>query len=42
MSLPGNLSPEDLIFLKEDSWREKDRIDVGAMRRILDQERRES
>jgi hypothetical protein len=33
------LSPADLIFLKQDSWREKDRLDVSAMKEIL---RRES
>ncbi len=33
------LSPTDLIFLKQDSWREKDRLDVSAMKEIL---RRES
>lgn len=34
------LSPEDLISLKEGSWREKDRLDVAAMRNILDRQRR--
>ena len=29
------LSPADLIFLKQDSWREKDKLDVLAMREIL-------
>lgn len=29
------LAPEDLIALKEDSWREKDQLDVFALRRIL-------
>jgi hypothetical protein len=29
------LAPEDLIFLKQDSWREKDRLDVAAMKEIL-------
>lgn len=29
------LAPEDLIFLKEGSWREKDQLDVAALRRIL-------
>ncbi len=29
------LAPEDLILLKEGSWREKDQIDVAAMRKIL-------
>lgn len=32
------LSPEDLIFLKEDSWREKDKLDVQALRAILESE----
>jgi hypothetical protein len=29
------LAPEDLIFLKQDSWREKDRLDAAAMTEIL-------
>lgn len=33
------LSPADLVFLKEDSWREKDKLDVQAMREILARER---
>ena len=28
------LAPSDLIFLKERSWREKDQLDVAALRRI--------
>lgn len=32
------LSPADLIFLKEGSWREKDRLDVAAMKEILARE----
>jgi hypothetical protein len=32
------LSPADLIFLKQDSWREKDKLDVLAMREILARE----
>jgi len=32
------LSPTDLIFLKEDSWREKDKLDVAAMKEILARE----
>ncbi len=32
------LSPLDLIFLKEGSWREKDKLDVAAMREILARE----
>lgn len=30
-----HLGPEDLILLKQDSWREKDKLDVQAMREIL-------
>lgn len=29
------LAPEDLIFLKQTSWREKDQIDVSTLRRLL-------
>lgn len=29
------LAPEDLIYLKQDSWRDKDRLDVEAMREII-------
>lgn len=29
------LAPEDLILLKEGSWREKDQLDVAALREIL-------
>jgi len=32
------LSPADLIFLKEGSWREKDKLDVAAMKEILTRE----
>jgi Nucleotidyltransferase of unknown function (DUF6036) len=32
------LSPADLIFLKQDSWRDKDKLDVLAMREIIDRE----
>lgn len=32
------LSPADLIFLKEGSWREKDQLDVSAMREVLARE----
>jgi hypothetical protein len=31
------LAPEDLILLKQDSWREKDKLDVAALRKILGQ-----
>ena len=30
------LGPQDLILLKEGSWREKDQLDVAALRRILE------
>ena len=29
------LAPEDLIFLKQGSWRKKDQLDVAALRRIM-------
>jgi hypothetical protein len=32
------LSLADLIYLKEDSWREKDKLDVLALREILARE----
>ncbi|MGH7992169.1 MAG: DUF6036 family nucleotidyltransferase [Limisphaerales bacterium] len=32
------LSPADLIFLKEGSWREKDKLDVAAMKEVLARE----
>jgi len=32
------ISPADLVFLKEGSWREKDKLDVQAMREILERE----
>jgi hypothetical protein len=35
------LSPADLIFLKEGSWREKDQLDVSAMKEVLAREARE-
>ena len=34
------LSPEDLIFLKKDSWRDKDKLDVLALREILEREKK--
>jgi hypothetical protein len=34
----GYLSPGELIFLKEGSWREKDQLDVSAMKEILARE----
>lgn len=33
------LSPEDLIFLKQDSWRDKDKLDVQALREIIAREK---
>ncbi|MDA1276473.1 MAG: hypothetical protein O2960_20850 [Verrucomicrobia bacterium] len=33
-----HLSPEDLIHLKQGSWREKDQLDVQAMKEILKRE----
>ena len=36
------LSPADLIFLKQDSWREKDQMDVAAMKEILAREAKQS
>ncbi|MGZ8899792.1 MAG: nucleotidyltransferase [Limisphaerales bacterium] len=32
------ISPEDLIALKKDSWRDKDKLDVAAMAEILKRE----
>jgi len=32
------LSPADLIYLKEGSWREKDQLDVSAMKEVLRRE----
>ena len=29
------LAPADLIFLKQNSWRDKDKLDVAAMREII-------
>jgi acylphosphatase len=34
------IAPEDLLFLKQGSWREKDQIDAAAMREIIERERR--
>jgi hypothetical protein len=34
------LAPEDLIYLKEGSWREKDKFDVQAMREIIARKKR--
>ena len=36
-----HLAPEDLIALKQGSWRDKDRIDVLAMQEVLQRERGE-
>jgi hypothetical protein len=33
-----HLSPTDLIYLKEGSWRDKDKLDVQAMREVLARE----
>ena len=33
------LAPADLIFLKQDSWRDKDKLDVQAMREIIAREK---
>jgi hypothetical protein len=33
------IAPEDLLFLKQGSWREKDQIDVAAMKEIIERER---
>ena len=35
------LSPGDLVFLKEGSWREKDQLDVSALKEILAREKRQ-
>ena len=32
------LAPVDLIFLKQDSWRDKDKLDVLAMKEIVERE----
>ena len=32
------LAPEDLIFLKQGSWRDKDKLDVQAMKEIIARE----
>jgi hypothetical protein len=32
------LAPDDLILLKQDSWREKDKLDVLAMKEVLARE----
>ena len=34
------ISPEDLLFLKTGSWREKDQLDVAAMKEIIERERK--
>ena len=36
------LAPQDLIFLKEGSWREKDQLDVSALKTILAREAKKS
>jgi len=35
------LAPEDLIFLKDGSWRDKDKLDVQAMREIIAREKKQ-
>jgi hypothetical protein len=35
-----HLAPEQLIQLKQGSWREKDQIDVAAMKEVIERERR--
>ena len=32
------LAPADLIYLKQGSWRDKDKLDVAAMREIIARE----
>lgn len=32
------LAPRDLIYLKQDSWRDKDKLDVRAMQELLRRE----
>lgn len=34
------IAPEDLLFLKQTSWREKDQIDVAALKEIIERERK--
>ena len=34
------IAPEDLLFLKQTSWREKDQLDVAAMKEIIERERK--
>jgi len=34
------LAPEDLIYLKQNSWRDKDKADTAAMREIIAREKR--
>ena len=36
------LSPADLIFLKDGSWREKDKLDVAAIKEILTREAKQT
>jgi hypothetical protein len=33
------IAPEDLIWLKQSSWREKDQLDVFAMKEIIEKQR---
>ena len=32
------LAPEDLVHLKQHSWREKDKLDAAAMKEVIDRE----
>ena len=34
------IAPDDLLFLKQGSWREKDQIDVAAIKEIIERERK--
>ncbi len=36
------ISPSDLIFLKKDSWRDKDKLDVLAMQEIIAREQKKT
>lgn len=35
-----HLGPEDLVWLKQDSWRDKDKLDVRALKEIIAREQR--
>jgi hypothetical protein len=36
------ISPQDLIYLKQGSWRDKDKLDVLAMQEIIEREKKSS